>query len=100
MIEIYSREGCKSCERVKNLMKFHDLKYVEFNLGVDVTSEEVRERFPARNQLPIVVTEAGEVFSGEEVWDLLNEYKSDFGKQMLNEEGQYDMGSENQSNLR
>lgn len=84
MIEIYTRDGCNGCSRIKQLMNYYGVPYVEHKLDVDISSQNIKNLFPESKQLPILVTDSGEVYSGpKEAEKMLNEYKNDFGKDLL-----------------
>ena len=86
-VEVYSRDGCLSCERVKKQLRFYGVSYKEIKLDEDITSKEVKEKFPNCSQLPIVNTYFGPLSGAPEVEKMLNELKGDFGKELLIEEG-------------
>ena len=96
-VDVYSRNGCGACIRVKNRLKALDIEYKEHIIDVDVTKEFIVENFPGKNVLPIVVIN-DVVYSGAPVVEaVLNEYGKDIGKDLLNEsvgrfvnEGGYD----------
>jgi len=86
-VEVYTRDGCVSCERVKTQLRFHGISFKEIRLDEDITSAEVKEKFPNSPQLPIVNTYFGALSGAPEVEKILNELKGDFGKELLIEEG-------------
>jgi len=86
MIDIYTREDCGSCVRVKTELKARNIPYKEFFVDKDVTKEWINETFPGARMLPILVTDT-EVFSGPtEILPMLESYRQDVGKQLLNED--------------
>lgn len=84
MIEVYSREGCGACERVKSRLDTLCIPYVEKSVD-EVGTTFIKENFPGKNILPIVVVN-GTVYSGiGEIEGVLTEYGQDFGKELLTE---------------
>lgn len=43
-IEIYSKNGCGYCEKLKTLFEFHHIEYEEKTLNAGHTKEEIQER--------------------------------------------------------
>ena len=83
LVEVFSRLECPSCEKIKNRFNSMGIEYREHIVDVNCTREYVKENFPGKNILPIVVA-AGQVYSGLPAVELaLNEYKENFGKEML-----------------
>jgi len=47
MFEIYSKNGCDYCTKIKELFRFHSIEYVERNLSDpngSYTKEQIQER--------------------------------------------------------
>jgi thioredoxin reductase (NADPH) len=42
--EIYSKDNCSYCDRVKDLFKFHNIPYEEKNLSNGYSKEEIQAR--------------------------------------------------------
>jgi glutaredoxin len=99
MIDVYSRDNCGSCIRVKTELKTRGIPFREILLDKDITKEDFIEKFPGKTVLPVIVAES-KIFSGpNEILSMLSEYKENFGKDLLNEsigrfvnEGGYDNG--------
>lgn len=43
-IEIYSKNDCIYCTKIKDLLAFHNVKYTEKSLSQGFTKEEIQER--------------------------------------------------------
>ena len=43
-IEVYSKNDCSWCERLKSLLDFHHIEYEEKSLNKGFTKEEIQER--------------------------------------------------------
>jgi glutaredoxin 3 len=55
-IEIYTISGCEWCDRTIKLMAMAEITdYKKYMVGVDVTKQSVKEKFPAANGYPIIV---------------------------------------------
>lgn len=86
-VDLYTREGCNSCERVKNRLNFYNIPYREHKIDVDLTTDELKDLFPGAKKLPILEEESGLAHSGlVEIEKMLNEYKGDTGKELLTED--------------
>ena len=53
-IEIYSKDNCDYCTKIKNLAKFHGLNYEEKNLSSGYTKEEIQERVGEAKKINVV----------------------------------------------
>lgn len=67
--EIYTREDCVFCVKAKELLKTHDIPYIESVVGKDVTREHVLSRlkkdFDSKVLLPVIFID-GEWIGGHE----------------------------------
>lgn len=54
-VEVFSRPNCGHCVNAKELLKRNNIQYQEYVIGLDITREEVMERFPGVQQVPVVV---------------------------------------------
>jgi len=87
MIDLYTREGCEACQRIKEQFNVLKVAYRMHEIGKDVSKDYVKENFPGASQLPIaVMAGSGVVLSGPmAIYAMLNEYGNDIGKELLNE---------------
>jgi hypothetical protein len=70
----------------KTELKARNIAYEEVIIGKDITTEEIKEMFPGKNALPILLTEFS-VHSGPgEILPILDSYKEFTGKELLNED--------------
>lgn len=53
-IEIYSKNNCDYCTKIKDLLKFHDIDYIEKNLSEGYTKEEIQERVGPDKKINVV----------------------------------------------
>lgn len=44
MFEIYSKENCVYCTKIKDIFSFHNVQYVEKSLSDGYTKEEIQAR--------------------------------------------------------
>lgn len=84
-IHVYSRDGCGICVRVKKKLGLYRVPFTEHKIGTDITSEELKAKFPVATQLPVVDCEWG-YFYGIDADRMITEYKEDFGKELLVED--------------
>ncbi len=55
-IEIYTTTGCVWCDRAVKLMKMANItEYKKYTLGLDITREEIKEKFPDVSGYPIII---------------------------------------------
>jgi hypothetical protein len=71
MYELYTRDGCTQCEKVKSLLKSNYMDYREYLIGKDITAEEVKEQFPRVNILPIILYDGLRVTNYDELRSLV-----------------------------
>tara|TARA_A200000113_G_scaffold201381_1_gene195104 strand:+ start:316 stop:558 length:243 start_codon:yes stop_codon:yes gene_type:complete len=55
MFTIYTREGCKYCTQIKQVMDLSELKYIVYELDRDFTREEFYQEFGENSTFPQVV---------------------------------------------
>ena len=53
-IEIYSKDNCDYCTKIKDLLKFHNIGYVEKSLSAGHTKEEIQERVGESKKINVV----------------------------------------------
>lgn len=53
-IEIYSKDNCDYCTKIKDLLKFHDLEYVEKSVSAGYTKEEIQQRVGPDKKINVV----------------------------------------------
>ena len=51
-VKIYSKDDCPWCDRAKELLKLHEVKYDEIKIGRDITREEFLEQVPNVRTVP------------------------------------------------
>tara|TARA_A200000159_G_scaffold164695_1_gene195554 strand:- start:3241 stop:3486 length:246 start_codon:yes stop_codon:yes gene_type:complete len=55
MFTIYTREGCKYCTYIKQVMDLSELKYIVYELDRDFTREEFYQEFGENTTFPQIV---------------------------------------------
>lgn len=84
-VEIYGRDGCDACARIKDRLTSLGVGYREHKIDQDVTREHVMELFPGVSTLP-VLTVGGNVYMGpQQCNEALNQFGADVGKDLLTE---------------
>ena len=51
---VYSKDNCQWCDRVRQLLRSIDIKYIEYKYGVDYTKHEFQEEFGCDATFPQV----------------------------------------------
>lgn len=54
MIEVYGREGCDYCKKAQELLEQKKIPYNYIQLGIDITVDEFKEKFPEQKTVPVV----------------------------------------------
>ena len=54
---IYTRADCMWCEAAKKALEIFDEEYEEIKIGVDITREQVMEKFPGVKSIPIILVD-------------------------------------------
>lgn len=73
-ISIYTKDGCPSCVKTKMLLTTNSIEFEEFEIGRNVTREEVLQKFPSAKTVPIIVIDDSTVVGG--YTDLLRLYEN------------------------
>ena len=63
MIEIWSKPQCPFCDKAENLCKQKNFEYKKYMLDVDLTREQMFEKFPSARTFP-QITVNGELIGG------------------------------------
>ena len=79
MIEVYGREGCDYCKKAQRLLEEKQIPYNYIELGIDITVDEFKEKFPSRKTVPVVVAHGMNVGGYTELVDYLEETSGGFG---------------------
>ena len=64
MFTVYSKDNCKYCRAVEELLKMKDLPYTKYNLGEDFTADQFIAQFGEGSTFPKVKNFEGEVIGG------------------------------------
>lgn len=83
MIEIYTKSGCAHCEKAKTILNSVKADYTTFTVDVDLTREEVVNRFPFAKSYPIVVINGEFVGGYEQLEQRIFEQRENIGKTLL-----------------
>ena len=57
LIEIFTRPDCPACQRTKTLLKNSGYNYTEWELGRNITREDLLLRFPYAKFVPIIIVD-------------------------------------------
>lgn len=71
-IQIYSLSNCSYCKRAKELLTINNLSYKELVVGVDISREDVVNKFPGRKELPIIEIDGQLIGGYADLIDYLN----------------------------
>lgn len=61
LIEIYTKQDCPGCQRTKQILKTYGYNYTEYELGKNISREELKARFPTAKHVPIIIVDNNEV---------------------------------------
>jgi len=57
LIEIYTKKDCPACQKVKQILTTFGYNYTEYELGRNITREELRRQFPEAKLVPIIIVD-------------------------------------------
>ncbi|CAB5220943.1 GrxC Glutaredoxin and related proteins [uncultured Caudovirales phage] len=83
MIEVYGKDGCNYCTLAQKLLDEKKISYDYIKLGVDITSEEFKEKFPGQKTVPVIVAHGMKVGGYTELVDYIEETSGGYGEQQL-----------------
>ena len=69
---IYTRPGCKYCNRAKILLASREIDYIEVIVGQDIDRDNLIAKFPTSKTLPIVENDGRLIGGYEDLIDHLN----------------------------
>jgi len=61
LIEVYTRNGCLTCERAKRLLRERNVPFNEYILDQDISTEKVKGMFPHVRILPVILVDGKEI---------------------------------------
>lgn len=83
-IEIYSKDGCPSCVKAKQLLFSHGKDYVEYRLNEDFTREVLVSKFPEAKTFPVIVIDGFNIGGYDHLFKYITEERLD-NRKLLNE---------------
>jgi len=66
-IEIFTGPGCRHCQTAKDLLKKHDLPFVERDVSDPAEMEELRKRLPRVRSLPQIFADGEHLGNDEDL---------------------------------
>ena len=78
-VKVYGKENCSYCTKAKNLLELYNIEYNYFNVGVDLTVDELIESFPTAKTVPIIVVNNKWIGGFGELETYLEETMSNYG---------------------
>ena len=73
MFTVYSKDNCKYCRAVEELLKMKDLPYTKYNLGEDFTADQFIAQFGEGSTFPQVSCEGKKLGGSIETIQFLKE---------------------------
>jgi glutaredoxin len=74
-IAVYTKTGCPSCVKAKNLLNNRNLAYDEVEIGKDILREEFMSLFPGVMTAPFIIIDGVKVGGYEQLELYLNQHK-------------------------
>lgn len=71
-IIIYSKSPCVYCDKAKALLKKLDLEFIEYKMNIDISRDDLLEKFPEAKTMPIIVIDNCWIGGYTELEKLLN----------------------------
>lgn len=82
-VEIITNEGCAKCGMTKNLLASRGISFVELQMGVDVTREQIVARYPMARTFPLIIINDEYIGGFSELLQQITEQGEHFGKQLI-----------------
>lgn len=73
MYEIYTRPTCVLCEEAKAVFISKGVTYKEYIVGKDFSVEEVKQKFPRANILPVILKNGKRITTVDELRETLDQ---------------------------
>ena len=77
IIAVYTKTGCPSCVKAKNLLNNLKLAYEEVEIGKDILREDFMSLFPGVMSVPLIIIDEVKVGGYEQLERYLNEHTQD-----------------------
>jgi glutaredoxin 3 len=74
-IAVYTKTGCPSCVKAKNLLSNREMSYDEVEIGKDIAREEFMSLFPGVMTAPFIIIDGVKVGGYEQLERYINEHK-------------------------
>jgi glutaredoxin len=74
-IIVYTKTGCASCIKAKNLLNNRNLPYEEVQIGSEITREDFMTMFPGVMIVPFIIIDGVKVGSYEQLETYLDQHK-------------------------
>lgn len=71
IIELYTKPGCPACQRTKQILENMGYSYIEYEMGRNITRDELKARFPDATHVPIIIVDQQKIKSADEMKLLL-----------------------------
>ena len=71
-IAVYTKTGCPSCVKAKNLLNNRSMAYDEVEIGKDITREEFMGLFPGVMMVPFIIIDEVEVGGYEQLVEYIS----------------------------
>jgi len=71
VIEVYTKVDCPACNSIKQMLNSFNASYAEYTIGLNITREEVLDKFPNARTVPIIVYDNEIVAGAAEMKTLL-----------------------------
>lgn len=83
-IEIYSKDGCPSCVKAKQLLNMHSKDFMEYKLNEDFTRDVLLSKFPEAKTFPVIVIDGFNIGGYDQLFQYITEERLD-NRKLLNE---------------
>lgn len=75
IIAVYTKTGCPSCDKAKNLLGIRNLTYDEIVIGKDIAREDFMSLFPGVMTAPFIIIDGVKVGGYEHLERYLGEHE-------------------------
>jgi glutaredoxin 3 len=79
MINVYGKDGCSYCVKAQELLNQRNLSYTYIKLGIDISLEEFKEKFPNQKTVPVITVHDFKIGGYDQLVSYIEETAGGYG---------------------